>query len=349
MTHTPSMRDTCGLLREAWYVATTAAELGRRPLARTILEEDLVLWRDASGAPRCLLDRCLHRNARLSEGTVDGDVLVCPYHGWHYEAGGACVRVPSRGPEGRERCPSQRVPSFPTREAGGLVWVWMGDPANIPVEPFSMPFWHHDGWRSYYMVTPFSADVTDCAENFMDVPHTVYTHAGWFRSQSQKRVPATVERREREVLVTYDHSNDVIGFTHLLVNPRREPVRHTDHFFMPNVTRVDYHFGADRSFIITSQCTPVRPAETLVYTAITFRLGLANPLARLVLPPYTRQVIRQDQEILANQAGSLARYGRAFHNTEADALHVYIESLRRAALEGRPPPKPARCDIVFHV
>lgn len=346
----PRMRDTCGTLRDGWYVACTAAALGKKPLSRTIMEEDLVLWRGPDGAPNCLLDRCLHRNARLSEGQVESGLVVCPYHGWHYDRGGACVKVPSEGPCSAG-LPGRRVPAFPVREASGLVWVWMGDPEAPRGEPFAVPFRQDDGWASYYMVTPFEADVTDCVENFMDVPHTVFTHAGWFRSKSAKKVTATVERRESEVLVTYDHSSDVIGFTHLLVNPKKEPVVHTDHFFMPNVTRVDYHFGSSRSFIITSQCTPIRPMETLVYTAISYRLGVANPLGRLLLPPYTRQVIRQDQDILKNQSTSLRRYGRHFANSEADAIHVYIESLRDHALAGGtgPKPKPARCEIEFHV
>ncbi len=242
----PRMRDICGTLRDGWYVACTANALDKRPPSRTIMEDDLVLWRGPDGAPNCLLDRCLHRNARLSEGTVESGLVVCPYHVWHYDRGGACVKVPSEGPCSAG-LPGRRVPSFPVREASGLIWVWMGDAEDPKGEPFAIPFRQDDGWISYYMVTPFQADVTDCVENFMDVPHTIYTHAGWFRSKSAKKVAATVERRESEVLVTYDHSSDVIGFTHLLVNPNKEPVVHTDHFFMPNVTGVDYHFGSSRS------------------------------------------------------------------------------------------------------
>ena len=63
------MRETCGLLKNAWYAACLAQELGpKKPIGRTILEEMLVLWRTPDGTAVAGADRCLHRNALLSEG-----------------------------------------------------------------------------------------------------------------------------------------------------------------------------------------------------------------------------------------------------------------------------------------
>lgn len=341
------MRDSCGTLRDRWYVACTAGELGReRPLGRVILEEALVLFRDEAGHAVCLLDRCLHRNAMLSEGTLREGCLRCPYHGWTYDAQGRCVQVPCGS-----ATPRTALERFPTRELDGLVWVYMGDPASIRCEPWRFPHHGERGWTHYYMVTPFENDVTNCAENFVDVPHTVFVHAGWFRSERRMHVRAEVERTEDAVLVTYHQERDSIGFSRFILNPTGEPMTHTDRFHMPNVTRVDYHFGDRRSFIINSQCTPVGPLRTLVYTYICFRLGLGalDLLGRWLLPPYTRKVIRQDVEILANQGRSLGRYGARFLNGEADLIHQWIESLRDWAALGEtgPRPGPAREGISF--
>ncbi len=347
-----SMRESCGTLKDWWYVACLASDLGRRPIGRTILEENLVIFRDESGKPHCLLDRCLHRNAQLSEGFVAGGCLVCPYHGWTYEPDGQCVRIPTEGPDTFVR-PHKTLPAFPVREQQGLIWVYMGDPAAIRNDPFEFPRWGEQGWESYYMVTPFENDVTNCVENFMDVPHTVTVHAGWFRSERQTKVAASVERTDDSVLVTYHQEKDKIGFSQMILNPSGEPMKHTDKFYMPNMTRVDYDFGTSRSFIITSQCTPVGPFETMVYTAITYRLGrwVLNKLGRFVLPPYTRKVIQQDVEIMANQGRSLRRYGADFMNAEADLLHQYIESLRDWAAAGEvgPRPTPASGEITFYI
>ena len=331
------MRWNVGTLHENWYVAALSSQVsGRKPFASTILEEPLVLFRGRDGRATALRDRCLHRNAALSEGDVFDGCIGCPYHGWTYDAKGACVAVPSEGPHSLPRVP-RSLERFPVVERDGLVWVYMGDPNLASLkEPFHFPHHGEKGWKSYYMLTWFDGDVTDLVENFMDVPHTAFVHSGWFRKAgTAKRAEATVERTRDAVHVEYFQKDDSIGFTKWLLNPDGKAMTHTDRFFMPNVTRVDYMWGERRGFVISSQITPVSPTRALVYTAITFRFGVFNPIARALLPWYTRVVIDQDVAIMKNQTANLARYGgRAFHGTEADTIHRAIESLRDHALGG---------------
>src|SRR6185369_15247542 len=64
--------------RRWWYPVARSSELGRRPLAVTLMDSPLVMFRGANGAPAVLLDRCEHRNYPLSLGRVTGDgVLEC--------------------------------------------------------------------------------------------------------------------------------------------------------------------------------------------------------------------------------------------------------------------------------
>jgi hypothetical protein len=109
-------------------------------------------------------------------------------------------------------------------------------------------------------------------------------------------------------------------------------------------------WGERRGFVITSQITPVTPRRAMVYTAITFRFGVLNALARLALPAYTRTVIRQDVRIMALQTANLARFeGRCFHGTDADAIHRAIESLREHAASGErgAAPEPTKAQLTF--
>ena len=78
-------------LRNAWYAAAWDDELGDKPLARTMLGEPLVLYRDSAGAPVALSDTCPHRFAPLSLGRRDGDTLQCPYHGLVFGKNGICI------------------------------------------------------------------------------------------------------------------------------------------------------------------------------------------------------------------------------------------------------------------
>ena len=346
------MRFRSGTLHEAWYVAALSKQVtSRKPFAATVMEERLVLFRGKDGKAAALVDRCLHRNAALSKGDLFDGCIGCPYHGWTYDAAGQLVCVPSEGPEMAPRA-GKRVESFPVREQDGLVWVYMGTPEPAAErEPFRFPHVGEPGWRTYFMVTDFDGDVTDLVENFMDVPHTAFVHAGWFRKAgTAKRAEATVERTRDSVLVEYFQPDDSIGFSKRLLNPDGKPMTHTDRFFMPNVTRVDYMWGERRGFVISSQITPIDREKAIVYTAITFRFGVFNPLARLLLPPYTRTVINQDVRIMAVQTENLRRFGgRRFHGTDADVIHRSIEALRDHAAAGGEgePSEPMQTRIVF--
>jgi phenylpropionate dioxygenase-like ring-hydroxylating dioxygenase large terminal subunit len=338
-----TMRESCGLLKDYWYVAAQSHQVtGQRPIQRTILEEPLALYRARDGHVVALLDRCLHRNSPLSAGDVFDDCLGCPYHGWTYDRTGKCVNIPSEGPSGGVP-DGLALEAFPVLEQDGLVWVWMGGPGSPPdKQPFAMPFYAAPGWARYYMETRFENGVTALVENFMDVPHTVFVHRGWFRSRSRKEVGMTVERTRDSVLVSYEQPEDVIGFSRLVLNPKGLPMTHTDKFYMPNVTRVDYLFGdAETGFVITSQCTPVSPFESQVYTLISYKLGVLNEPLKRFLGFYTRRVIQQDVDIMKLHGAHMKSFGsRAFTSTPADYLHVHIEALRdhaESGAQGEPP------------
>lgn len=347
------MYNDSGSLTEHWYAAGKSDGFPKgKPTAVTIFEMPIVIWRKKDGSIHAILDRCNHRNAPLSKGRIINDCIVCPYHGWTYNTEGQCVEIPSEGPH-VERIPNKRVRQFPIKEVYGLVWVWMGQNEVPDKDPFPMPVMKDYGWRNYYMVTKFNNNVTDLVENFMDVPHTVFVHKGWFRDRKQICIKAKVERTPDSVLVSYDQPNDSIGFSGWLVNPKGLPMKHTDNFYMPNNTRVDYIFGEnERGFIITSTCTPVKPFETIVYTLISYKFGWLTPLARFALGAYTRKVINQDVWIMDIHGDNIQKFGETdYRSTQCDYMHLYIESLRKHAEEGdqENPPKPIEKDIEFWV
>ena len=80
-------------LTRTWHPIAYASEVRTAPLAIRLMGHRLVLFRsgDAYGL---LDDRCPHRNVPLSEGRCVGDHVECPYHGWQFDAGGQCRKVP---------------------------------------------------------------------------------------------------------------------------------------------------------------------------------------------------------------------------------------------------------------
>src|ERR1700733_6647432 len=116
---------------DCWYVAAASSEVVPRPLGRTLLDRPVVLYRTRAGEVVALEDRCAHRLYPLSDGRVDGDELVCGYHGLRYDNAGMCVKVPSQPnvPYQAGGRPSAVVNRTP------YVWIWPGDPRRSALSP----------------------------------------------------------------------------------------------------------------------------------------------------------------------------------------------------------------------
>src|SRR5688500_4550301 len=80
--------------RRWWYPACRSSDLGRTPVAISLMDTPLVVFRGADG-PAVFVDRCPHRNYPLSQGRITADgTLECGYHGWRFDNCGTCVAVP---------------------------------------------------------------------------------------------------------------------------------------------------------------------------------------------------------------------------------------------------------------
>ncbi|HEY3005743.1 MAG TPA: aromatic ring-hydroxylating dioxygenase subunit alpha [Kribbellaceae bacterium] len=156
-----------------WYVAATSDEVGSALLARQLLGRRLVLFRQTSGEVAALDDRCPHRGAPLSMGTLQDGQVVCRYHGFTYEASGACVRVPSQVhvPYGAQ------VRSYPVREKPPFVWVWLGNRTRgEAVEPPDVPELSEPGWAILGGTMHIAANYMLLHDNALDRTHFPYVH-----------------------------------------------------------------------------------------------------------------------------------------------------------------------------
>lgn len=323
--------------RDFWYVLAESAEVGGgRVLARSVLGERLVMFRGKDGGVAVLPDRCLHRNAPLSQGCVKNGELVCPYHGWHYDTSGRVTNIPSQAPATDH---GHRLSPFDVCELDGYVYLRLTRDGSDDITPWRMHQYGERGWRHIRLCNRFANTVTNCVENFIDVPHTAFVHSGIFRSPKGERIGATVTRADGAVHVSYHNERANLGTWRWFLNPRGAEIRHTDSFLLPNVTCVTYEIGR-RSFIITSQSVPVGRddgGDTLVYTDLTYNFGLFNDLARPFVRWYGQRVIDQDVAILAAQMENIRCYGADFRDTPADIIHRCVESLREAIAQGEDP------------
>ncbi|MFK7825754.1 MAG: Rieske 2Fe-2S domain-containing protein [Oligoflexales bacterium] len=322
-----NLRERDQRLQENWYIACQSFRLKKnKPLKSKIYDQNLVIFRNQNNVASCLLDRCLHRHSPLSAGRISSGQIECPYHGWCFNDRGELTKIPSE----KNSCTRfrKKIKHFPVIEQDGLIWIWMGDDEKPYKKPWKFP--EKKGWHSYIMETNFENEVTHLAENFMDVPHTGFVHKGWFRNVSNQKCDMTVRATNGEVWVDYKQDKDKIGFIDKLLNPTGADSVHTDHFFMPNITKVDYLFGAHRGFSIISQCTPESTLQSKVFTQISYRLfpGI-DAVFKPFLNWYTRQVINQDVEIMKLQGKNIDDLSRPkFTGGQADQIHREIEKLR---------------------
>jgi phenylpropionate dioxygenase-like ring-hydroxylating dioxygenase large terminal subunit len=187
-------------LRNSWYVAAWDREVTRTPLARTFLDEPVVLFRKEDGTPVALEDRCCHRHLPLSRGRLEADRLRCGYHGLVFDAQGKCVEIP-----GQAGIPPQaRVRAFPTIERFSWIWIWMGDPALADAS--LIPNWwyaDHPEWAfSKHDPIYVHCNYQLIADNVLDVTHVAYVHGTSIGTTAVTEFPATTEREERLVRLT---------------------------------------------------------------------------------------------------------------------------------------------------
>lgn len=324
-------------LRDFWYIVAERHELGPKTvLQRRVLDEWLVVWRDAEGRAVVGQDRCMHRAGRLSFGSNVQGCVRCPYHGWTYDRTGELVAVPSEGANFK-RIGDRRIKTYAVREQDDYVYVRLADTPAIEVEPFKMPQYGEPRYHTVRVQNRMENNVTNCVENFIDIPHTVYVHPGIFRTERGQRLEATVERKQGSVVAQYRKETDNLGWFARFLNPGGHEIEHSDAYYMPNVTSVVYRVGPRRHFLITSQSVPVTDEETLVYTDLTFDFGVFSWFARPVVRWQGQRVIDQDIEALGRQMAVIRKYGAEFHNTPADIIHVFVESIRAELAKGRDP------------
>jgi len=137
-----AMGDT---LRQYWIPALLISELLERdgpPVRVRLVGEDLIAFRDSAGRVGMLGDHCAHRGASLFFGRNEDGGLRCVYHGWKYDVEGRCMDMPNEPPESNPSTGSGqafkdkiRHCAYPCREAGGIIWTYMGTRTELPPFP----------------------------------------------------------------------------------------------------------------------------------------------------------------------------------------------------------------------
>jgi phthalate 4,5-dioxygenase oxygenase subunit len=246
------------MMRRYWLPALWSDELAERdgtPVRVRILGENLVALRDSQGEAGLIAEACPHRLASLALGRNEEGGLRCIYHGWKFDVRGACVDMPTEpGNYGfRDR---MRVKSYPVREAGGLVWAYLGPAGEEPVLPAydwtSVP-------RSNVAHLKFveNANYLQAAEGAIDSAHTRFLHRGTLDPQEE----ATRNALSLDLAPRLEAVDTTYGFRYVAL---RKPNVDADKFVYAKSTR----FVMPTTAITSKPMEADHPALTQIFVPI---------------------------------------------------------------------------------
>ena len=166
----------CGeYLRRFWQPVVLASELTDVPRRLRILGEDLVAYRDKSGAIGLLELYCPHRGTSLEFALIEQSGIRCCYHGWLFGCNGAILETPG---EPADSTLKDRLfhGAYPVHEHNGLVFAYMGPPEKRPAFPifdtYDLP-----GYRMAARApTLWECNWLQVKENSMDPAHLQFLH-----------------------------------------------------------------------------------------------------------------------------------------------------------------------------
>ncbi|MFC9930015.1 Rieske 2Fe-2S domain-containing protein [Streptomyces sp. NPDC127190] len=299
--------------RNQWYVAAYGSEIGRELLGRTILGEPLVLYRtEEDGRVVALADRCVHRRYPLSASRLDGDRIVCGYHGFTYDTTGTCVFVP-----GQQRIPrTARVAAYPAVELDSFVWVWVGDPALADEKLIPRaPHLADPEMVTVCGMEPIDGDYGLLVDNLMDLSHETYLHAGHIGTPEVAETPITTE---------VDEAAGIVRVSRHMPNAECPPFYARSTGIEGRITRLqDIEYFAPCLYLLHSRIMPVGQDAPVFRTEITYAITPSEPGKVYDFWAVSRDFATDDAEVTA----FLRDFNHQVVMQDVDALNLLQRAL----------------------
>ena len=285
------------VLAACWYPVAFSHEVTDKPYAATLLDERVVVYRISDGTARAARDICFHRGVPMSLGYVEGDEIICRYHGLRYDAAGRCVCIPAH--PGGAISPRLRLEMYAVREKYGLVWVRLRDDGERTLP--EMAEWDDP---EYVTVLPESVAIAAAAgrqvEGFLDVSHFAFVHADSFGETDNPVVPDYVVTKTPQGFVA-DYistvSNYAHGFKHLnppgFMWPRRFEV------YLPFTAKLTVTFPGGGKLHILNVASPVSARKTRLFVPICRNFDRDAPVEATL--DFNYQVFAEDIAIVERQ------------------------------------------------
>lgn len=132
-----------GKMLRQWHwlpaVPSLSLEAGEAPIRVRLLGDNYVVFRSDDGRVACFDEQCPHRKASLAVARNEDNALTCLFHGWKFSVSGEMIEAPNHTGDQVSFCQKVKFNSYKVQEAGGIVWVWLGEGETPPAFP-ELPF-----------------------------------------------------------------------------------------------------------------------------------------------------------------------------------------------------------------
>ena len=325
-----------------WYVVLSSAELRRKPVDAKRLGRRMVFWRDAGNVAHAHEDRCPHLGAALSAGKVEDGRLVCPFHGFAFDGGGACRHIPANGCAGKIP-KGMALTSFVLREAYGFIWLWHGQACDSYPELPYFPELLEEGWRCRTDIVDWPVHYTRAIENQLDVAHLAFVHGAAMGQAGRSFVDGPwVEADDHGIRIWSSNARDTgqpkSSQAALREAAQGQPPR--IRFLFPGTWIL--HIAPSIRNVVAF--VPIDDKHTRYYLRFyhRVRLPVVAQLFELALGWSNRHILGQDRRVVVTQtpANSLDAVNDRF--IEADRAIVAFRRRLAALLAGDAPGQPGR-------
>ena len=291
-----------GAVANGWFPVASLHQLGRRPIARRLMDTPLVVFRSTDG-PAVLVDRCPHRNMALSRGAVHGGAIECPYHWWRFNGEGSCTLTP-----GADEPARHAAQALPTLVRAGLVWTTLAkSPNSEPLLPHPVGA---DGFDTFlWPVKASRARLLDAVENLLDPAHPHFLHAGIVRARNvRKPVEVTVRVRPTFAEAIYvENARASALMPRMLEGLRAASI---GRFYPPSTGQVAFEGKDGLKLAITVFFVPETENTVRPFAHFATPKGAVPPLVKeAMLRAFHIPVLAQDRAALRQQADDIAAFG----------------------------------------
>ncbi len=287
-------------LRGTWQPVSLGADLpAGRVVGFTLLDTELVVTRFADGALLAADVACPHKGARLSAGCIRDGELVCAYHGWRFDAAGACQSIPSLVEPNPEKLALSHLRTYPVRERYGFIWVKLADagPHELPDVPeFEDPRWTYvtgpptrfaSGWRREM-------------ENFLDMSHFAFAHATTLGVAADARIPNLQIALEVDGGFRMDAAFPALATAHDLPGKLQGAHHRRQRCWLPNFTTIRQSFPDGDERVLVHIPSPHSQETCTVFWALAITPGFRGPAPEKQIE-FAVRVLDEDRRMCESQ------------------------------------------------